>query len=346
MESIARWVERYVAWLPVVGRSPRTAVTARNTLRQFAAWCEARGLGTPDVITKPILQRFQRYLYHYRKMKSDGRALTLSTQIQRLTMVRSFFRWLVRQDVLLSNPASDLEMPRQPVRLVRDVLSEAEAEAMLGVPDVEKPLGLRDRAILELFYSSGLRRLEVARLNLFDLDRGRGVVRVRRGKGDKERYVPVGERAFFWIERYVDEVRPRYACAAAATVAVAVAVNEDGDGDGDGDGENALFLCHRGRRFSVDMLTIMARGALRASGTHKVGACHVLRHTMATLMLEGGADVRHVQEMLGHASLKATQVYTHVAIGKLIAVHARTHPGAKLRPAASPALEALEPIPD
>jgi integrase/recombinase XerD len=315
MDTMFRWVERYVAWLPVAGRSPRTAVTSRTTLRLFVQWCEPRGLMTPEVVTKPILQRYQRYLYHYRK--ACGRSLTVSTQIQRLTVLRSFFRWLVRQDVLLSNPASDLEMPRHPARLVRDVLSESEAEAMLGVPDVDTPLGLRDRGILELFYSSGLRRLEVSRLNVFDLDRGRGVVRVRRGKGDKERYVPVGERALFWIERYLDEVRPRYASRVSA------------------ESEEALFLCRHGGRYSVDMLTIMARTTLRASGVHKVGACHVLRHTMATLMLDGGADVRHVQEMLGHASLSTTQVYTHVAVGKLIEVHARTHPGAKLRPVSS-----------
>lgn len=321
METMSRWVERYVAWLPVIGRTERTVWTATHTLRWFVEWCETRGIMAPDGVTKPILQRYQRYLYHYRKTTRGGRPLSVGTQVQRLMVVRGFFRWLVRQDVLVSNPASDLDLPRRPVMLVREVLSESEAEAVLAVPDVSKPLGLRDRAILELFYSSGLRRNEVACLCVYDLDRGRGVVRVRHGKGDKERYVPVGERALFWIERYLDEVRPRYVAA---------------------DGDETLFLCRYGKRLKLDALTDMARSALEASGVSKRGACHVLRHTMATLMLEGGADVRHVQEMLGHASLETTQVYTHVAIGKLVAVHARTHPGAKLR-RASPASSASKP---
>jgi integrase/recombinase XerD len=238
-----------------------------------------------------------------------------------MVLVRGFFRWLVRQDVLSANPASDLELPRKPKPLPRNVLTISEAEAMLAVPDVTTLLGLRDRAILELLYSAGLRRNELACLGIHDVDPGRGLVHVRFGKGNKERLVPCGERALYWIDRYVTEVRPRLLL---------------------GDDAGILFLSQYGTSLLPDSITVLAKKALAESGVAKTGACHVLRHTMATLMLEGGADIRHVQEMLGHANLDTTQIYTHVAVHKLCEVHARTHPGAQLRPVPSSPRSASE----
>jgi integrase/recombinase XerD len=171
----------------------------------------------------------------------------------------------------------------------------------------EEGRGLRDRAILELLYSTGVRRLELIGLSLHDLDATRGTVHVRHGKGDRDRVVPTGERALAWVEKYIEEVRPR------------LVVNDD---------ETTLFLTQHGHPFTPSALTYIARQYIEATG--KEGACHAFRHAMATATLENGADIRFIQEMLGHAKVTSTEVYTRVAITKLKAIHAATHPAARL----------------
>ena len=239
--------------------------------------------------------------------KPNGQPLAASTQYGALVVVRQLFRWLSRQAVLLANPASELQLPKLPQRLPQAVLSPEEVESVLAVPEVSTPAGLRDRAMLELLYSTGVRRMELVGLRLFDVD-ARGTVWVRQGKGRKDRVVPVGERALAWVRRYVDDARPKLAVA-----------HDDG----------FLFLGDAGEVLHVDYLTQLVRRYLLAAGIEKPGACHLFRHSMATAMLEGGADVRFVQEMLGHASLETTQLYTRVTIDKLKAVHAATHPAAR-----------------
>jgi integrase/recombinase XerD len=215
----------------------------------------------------------------------------------------------VRGNHLPTNPAADLDMPRQPKLTLPEAFTAQEVEAVLAQPDVDDVNGLRDRAVLELLYSTGLRRSEVLKLSVYDIEPLRGTLRVRQGKGRKDRIVPIGERALAWVQRYLDESRPQLVVDAH---------------------EPALFLNRRGRRYSPTHMGLLARRYIEAAGVGKRGACHLFRHTMATLMLENGADVRYIQEMLGHASLETTQVYTHVSIGKLQAVHAATHPAAKL----------------
>jgi integrase/recombinase XerD len=186
-----------------------------------------------------------------------------------------------------------------------------EAEAVLAQPDLSTPVGVRDRAMLETFYGTGIRRAELARLNWRDLDIDRKTLMVRQGKGRKDRMVPIGPRAIAWIERYLVDVRPRFA-------------SEPDDG--------ILFLTVDGTPFSLDRLTQLVRDYVKASGVDKEGACHLFRHTLATLMLEGGADIRYIQAMLGHAELSTTQIYTQVSIRALQAVHAATFPAASNTP--------------
>jgi len=161
--------------------------------------------------------------------------------------------------------------------------------------------------MLEVLYSTGVRRSELAHLSVFDLDAERATLLVRQGKGRKDRMVPIGERALAWVGRYLAEVRPGL-----------VVPPDDG----------TLFLTADGTGLSPVYLGQVARRYVERSGVAKTGSCHIFRHTMATLMLEGGADVRYVQAMLGHAELSSTQVYTHVSIRALQAVHNATHPGA------------------
>ena len=166
-------------------------------------------------------------------------------------------------------------------------------------------LGLRDRAMLETFYSTGIRRMELIGLDLYDLDTERGWVTIRSGKGGRDRVIPIGTRALAWVEKYLEDVRPSLVLDA---------------------GETALFLSGQGRRFAAEGLSHQIRALLDEAGITKRGSCHLLRHTMATQMLENGADIRYIQEMLGHAKLETTQLYTQVSIHQLKKIHDATHP--------------------
>jgi len=303
----------YLSWLRVRNYSEATVRNREHYVGAFIQWCDARGLARPADITKPILERYQRFLFHYRKKNPDGTpsqsGLSFPSQNQHLIPVRAFFKWLCRHNHLLSNPASDLELPRAEKRLPKHILTASEAERVLAVPDLDDPLGLRDRAILEVFYSTAMRRMELIGLKLYDLDAERGTVMVRQGKGKKDRMIAMGERAFAWVRRYIDEARPKLA-----------PTPDDG----------TLFLTNLGERFEPGRLTQLVRDTVDAAEVGKRGACHLFRHTCATLMLENGADVRFIQQQLGHAELSTTQIYTQVSIRMLKEVHTRTHPAATL----------------
>jgi integrase/recombinase XerD len=254
-------------------------------------------------VTQPVIERYQRWLYYFRR--PSGRPLTLETQNSRLGIVKQFFRWLTRQHLTLFNPASEIELPRLSHRLPRDILTPTEAEAVLAVPNVETPLGIRDRAILETFYSTGLRRVELVNLALYDLDAARGTLMVREGKGRKDRVVPIGRRALDWIDKYLTDVRPHHVVDTDVTY---------------------LFLTIDGGSINSHMLGNIVKKYLKAAGIDKNGACHIWRHTVATAMLENGADIRFIQDLLGHADARTTQVYTRVSIKKLQEIHRATHP--------------------
>ena len=305
---MARAIAEHLAWLRLHNYSPRTVRMRDFYLNAFAAWLEERGVTRPTDVTKPMLERYQRHLFHQRKV--DGKPLSFSFQHQHLCALRGFFRWAARQNRILYNPASELEPPRRVRRLPRHVLTVGEVEQVLAQPDVTDPLGLRDRAMLETLYSTGMRRSELCGLTLVDLDSERGTVLIRQGKGQRDRMVPIGERAIAWVDRYVAEVRPH------------LVVEPD---------PGVLFLASTGEAVGPDWLSRITHRYVDRAALGKQGSCHLLRHTMATLMLEGGADVRYIQEMLGHARLETTEVYTHVAIRQLKAVHTATHPGATLR---------------
>lgn len=295
---------QYFEMLRARNYSPETVRHRESNLHRFLHWCDERSLAEPTEVTQPIIERYQRWLYYYRR--PDGHPLTFRTQSYMLAAVKWFFRWMTRQHLTLFNPAAEIDLPRLGHRLPRDVLTLAEIEAVLSQPDVAEPLGIRDRAILETFYATGLRRSELAHLALYDLEPTRGTVMVRQGKGRKDRVVPIGHRARAWIEKYVTDVRPEYV------------VDPD---------EKALFLTASGASFDGKCaLGDLVKRYLQAAGIEKSGACHIFRHTMATLMLENGADVRYIQEILGHAQLTTTQIYTHVSIAKLQQIYQATHP--------------------
>lgn len=226
-----------------------------------------------------------------------------------------FFKWLARQEYIEYNPASELELPKRGRHLPKVIYSHSEAERVINLPHIDSAPGVRDRAILELFYSTGLRRQELVDLSLNDIDYERGAVFVHEGKGMKDRLVPIGDRALRWLKKYVKECRDHLVLPGQDPLA-------------DGLGGGTLFLNRFGAPYSANGMTnLVSRYAKRADlAGGKAGSCHTFRHTMATLMLENGADLRHVQEMLGHEDISTTQIYTKVSIRKLKEVHQKTHP--------------------
>ena len=300
-------IEEFIAWMRVRNTAEYTQHNRRACLAQFVRWANERGIEDPMEVTRPVLESYQRYLYYYRQ--KNGKPLTFRTQYARLVPVRAWFRWMVKNNHILHNPASDLDMPKLEKRLPRAVLNEEEAERVMIQPDVRDPLGVRDRAILETFYSTGIRRMELVNLKLFHVDHLRGTVSIWQGKGKKDRVVPIGERALLWLDKYLREARPQ------------LVMEPD---------EGSIFLTVEGGPFSLDGMSKLVRVYVEQANLGKSGACHMLRHTMATLMLENGADIRFIQEMLGHSKLESTQIYTQVSIRQLKKIHSATHPGAML----------------
>jgi integrase/recombinase XerD len=311
MSALASLIAAYFASAEAQGYASSTIDGRRRHLSQFLEWCDARGLLAPDEITPGLLERYRQWLYHLRQ--SDGAALTWATQANKLTAVRMLLAWATRSKRITVNPAAELEMPRLPKRLPRAVLSVSEMERVLAAPDLATALGLRDRAILEVLYSTGIRRMELVGLDCTDVDPERGTVFVREGKGKKDRMVPIGERAILWTHRYLDHVRPTLIEHAARR-----SVRNRST--------KALFLTAHGTRLKPTKLTDRLHRYLVNAGIEKPGSVHIFRHTMATLMHDAGADIRDLQEILGHAQLSTTEIYTHVSIERLKTIHTRTHP--------------------
>jgi integrase/recombinase XerD len=295
----------YLAELARQDYSPGTIATRRRRLAAFVGWCRERSVEGPAQLTPALLARHARQ-EAARVSERTGARLGVATRLGTASIIRDFLSHLVRARRMLHNPALALELPRAPDPLPRAALSAAEAERMLAVPDTATPAGLRDRALLETLYSTAVRRAELAALELGDVDLAGGTVLVREGKGRRDRVVPVGERATLWLGRWLADARPALARPWTG---------------------GALFLTSRGLPLGAQSVGRIAAAARRAAGIRKPGGAHMLRHTAATLMLANGADVRSVQEILGHASLGSTQRYTRVAVRELRAVHARTHPG-------------------
>ena len=271
----------------------------------FIEWAYEHGLREPIEVTRPVLERYQRHLFYSRK--KNGEPLSFSSQHARLVPLRVWFRWMTRQNHILHNPASEIDLPKLGRSLPKNILSAQEVEQIMTLCDVEEPIGLRDRAIMEVLYSTGLRRMEIIALKLYDLEFDRSLILVRQGKGNKDRYVPIGERAAAWLQKYIREARPQ------------LAIEPD---------DMTVFVTAQGEPFSRSHLSFAVRERIDAAKLGRTGSCHLFRHTMATLMHENGADIRHIQALLGHEDIKTTQIYTQVAIRTLQQVHAATHPAA------------------
>lgn len=297
-------LSRYFLSLQIANWSPRTIERRRYSLGRFVDWAKERGAASHGDFTPELLEAYRRSLFHHRSARTD-KPLKFATQASYLVAVKHWLGWLVEEGWFETNRAEKLQLPKEEYRLPSSYLTLDEVETLLGTVDLTTPSGLRDRAILETLYSTGMRRSELIALNLDDIDFERGLVIIRQGKGRKDRVVPIGRRALQWIEKYLADGRP---------------VLPD-------QGTDAFFPTTRGNRFHPVNLSSRVRSYLDAAGIRRPGSCHMLRHTAATLMLEGGADLRSIQTLLGHESLNTTQIYTHITIQRLREVHKRTHPG-------------------
>jgi integrase/recombinase XerD len=303
MNGIELAVNEYMEWLYAHGYAESTVRARRYYLAGLVEFFTQREITELGLVTPNLLDAYQRHLFSHRKV--DGRPLSFCTQAQRLVPVKGLFDWLSRTGAVISNPATSLSLPKTEDRIPSAVLSVDEVEAVLAQPDPSTTLGLRDRAILEVLYSTAIRRSELTKVLVADVDYARASLFVRQGKGGRDRFVPIGARARFWVRRYLDEVRPN----------LDIQTNQA-----------ALFLSVTGRSIAPDVLSRMVRIYMRAGAPTKAGSCHLFRHTAATLMLDAGADIRHIAEMLGHRRLETTMAYTRVSMSKLHEVHAKYHP--------------------
>ena len=282
----ALWIEE--------GLAANTLAAYRLDLTLLAGWL-ARERG------RALVDASETDLREYAVARHAGSAATSANR--RLTVFRRFFRWAMREQLRDSDPTLKLDAARQALRVPK-ALSEAQVEALLAAPDVETPLGLRDRAMLELLYASGLRVSELVALQTVRMSFSEGTLHVS-GKGSKERLVPFGEEARGWIERYVREAR-------AAILG--------------GRASDALFVTARGGPMTRQMFWKLIKAHALAAGIAVPLSPHTLRHAFATHLLNHGADLRTVQMLLGHADISTTTIYTHVARERLKQLHARHHP--------------------
>ncbi|WP_295958806.1 site-specific tyrosine recombinase XerD [Rhodoferax sp.] len=285
----ALWLEQ--------GLSKNTLAAYRRDLSLFSAWL-AEQSKVLDATQEHDIQAYFAARHAQTKATSANR---------RLTVFKRYFRWALRERVVHADPTLKLQAARQQPRAIK-TLTEAQVEALLTAPDVDTPLGLRDRAMLELMYASGLRVSELVLLKTFQLSLNDGVLRVM-GKGSRERLVPFGEVARIWLERYLAEARPDIL---------------------DGKQTDDLFITSRGekagRAMSRVMFWMLVRKYALAADIHVALSPHTLRHAFATHLLNHGADLRAVQMLLGHADISTTTIYTHVARQRLHDLHAAHHP--------------------
>jgi integrase/recombinase XerD len=302
-------LEGYLDWCVTSDRASTTVAGKHSRLKRFNAWCLANKITTPKAITPRDLEAYRRHLYKGYVTRS-GKPLDVVTRYGHLMDIKEYFRWMRRAGIVRDDPSIDLQLPRLPRRLRQVWLTPDESEQVLARAGRHGKTWLRDQAMLEVFFATGIRRKELIGLDISDINFEERVLKVRHGKAEYERYVPIAERACLAVQRYLRWMRPR------------LATFKSGD---------ALFLDRDGNRFKPQRVSRFVKQFVARSGVPKRGACNLYRHGTAVLMLDNGADIRQVQEMLGHADISTTQVYAHVAIESLKRVYERTHPAARRR---------------
>lgn len=307
MNSFTDFLEKYKQHLQVINYAERTIEGHVFYLNRFFGWLNQRSI-TITGVTKGLVSEYQTHLYE--QLNRNGDPIGPRTQNHALSIVKIFFRFLRENEYLASDPTRDIAYAKVPKRLPRSILTGPEAKKVIHAPNTKTALGYRDRTMLEVLYSTGIRRQELVNLTLQDVDYNEGFVRVNNGKGSKDRVVPIGKIACRYIENYVKQVRP-------------MLVKDPH--------EDHLFLSILGHSPCFSTIDEIVKKHTRKAKIKKTVTPHTFRHTCATHMLRNKANIRHLQELLGHASLESTQVYAHVSITDLKEVHSKCHPREKDR---------------
>jgi integrase/recombinase XerC len=283
---------------PYTIRNYTTDLCGSEKVKGFFTFLKEKGIDSPDKVDRTVLRDYLAYLV--------GQGIVKASIARKLSAIRSFYRYLVQEGILESSPVEKTSSPKLDKRLP-EFLALDEVERLLNAPDLSTPKGQRDRALLELLYASGLRVSELVRLDLGEINLDTGEIRVW-GKGSKERMVLMGKPASEAVRNYLEQGRPKLLGEKKT---------------------NALFLNRYGQRLPERRVQKMLEDYAKKAGIEKRVHPHILRHTFATHLLDGGADLRVVQELLGHAQLSSTQIYTHVTKGQARKVYLSAHPMAK-----------------
>ena len=299
-------VRAYLNALVIEGRSPCTVKGAKSALKQLAGFLADCGVEAINGIDHAVLTRYREDIAW--RFTPKGKPLTARSQAELLGHVRAFGRYWVREERLLTDPSVRLMNPKRPRRLPKAILETAEVDAMTGLADLHSLRGFRNRVVLEVLYSSALRREEITHLTLNDVDTQTGYVYVRNGKGGKDRVVPLGKSVCDLIDSYLKGIRPEWPNAGKS---------------------DALFLNRWGNPMNPNAVWAIVRKYAKLADIQKPTSTHTFRHSCATHMVRNGAPIRHIQEMLGHESLETTQIYTRVTINDLREMHQKFHPREK-----------------
>ncbi len=275
-------------------------------IEKFTEYLKQNNILNIDQVTKKIIRSYQIELYQI--INTKGIQNSVGHQNNMLSSVRQFTRFLYERDYIVSDPARDIEYAKIPKALPKSILTPTEARRIIHAPDIKTVLGYRDRVVLEVLYTSGIRKQEVIQLTLNDVDYHDGILKIENGKGGKDRIVPIGRIACRYLENYIKSVRPEL-------------IKDPYN--------NHLFLSLRGDRLSKNMIWELVKKYAKKAKIKKNVHPHTFRHTCATAMLKNKADLNTIRKILGHASLNTTQIYTHLNITDLKAVHKQCHPREK-----------------
>lgn len=294
---------RYLNAMMAEGRSRHTIRNTKSALKELTAFLATLSIEHVEQMSQDALLRYREELSW--RQTSKGTQLCSRSQSERLGSLRALCRWLVSQDWLVTDPAKRIPNPRKPRQLPKAIMDPQEVDRILSLPNMRSPTGYRDRVILEVLYSSAIRREEAARLLLADVDMENGFLTVRQGKNGKDRAVPIGADVCRLLESYIAGVRAEWLRA---------------------DEDAHLFLNRYGYGMEPAAVWHVVRKYARAAGIEKTVSTHTFRHSCATHMARAGAPIRHLQELLGHESIETTQVYTQLTITDLKVAHKRFHP--------------------
>jgi integrase/recombinase XerD len=302
-ENFSPFVDEFVQSMKIKNLAGRTISENKRKLAMFLAWLDEGGITRVDDITREIVYAWQ--VEVYQTLNTRGRQHSASYQNSLIRIVKQFTRFLHERNYIVSDPARGIGYAKLPKPLPRGILTPAEAKRIIHAPDTRTVIGYRDRTILEILYSSGIRKEEIINLTLGDADYHDGYVRILEGKGKKDRIVPIGRIACRYLENYIKSVRPEL-------------IKDPYN--------NHLFLSLRGNRLSKNTVWEVVKKYAKKAKVRKNVHPHTFRHTCATAMLKNKADLNTIRKILGHASLTSTQVYAHLSITDLKDVHKRCHP--------------------